>query len=192
MPLSRVPTNVFFGYTGSSTPFSLPATPAGSPLHTPSFDRKNPFDKMFDNHNEAKSDVESAATSPTLSPSSTHGPTLTAVGSGVVPTLSTMRSTDPSKAARILDPRVTTRPNVPPPPSNLHLHLSNLNLVNGGGLGASSQTCVTSDQVNPNKAGYKHWVARSGTLIANLLVTAGKQKNKTKDHGLGNHYSCQC
>jgi hypothetical protein len=56
--------------------------------------------------------------------------------------------------------------------------LANLSLSAFNG-GANSQTCVTSDQVNPNKAGYKHWVARSGTLIANLLVTAGRNWEDT-------------
>ncbi|KAI7828891.1 phosphoribosyltransferase-like protein [Gamsiella multidivaricata] len=115
MPLSRVPQNVFFGYTGSNTPFSLPVTPAGTPLQTPSLDRvdrKNPFDKMFDSTNDI--------------------PTINGAGSG-------SRSATPS------------------------------------------QTCVISDQVNPQKAGYKHWVARSGTLIANLLVTAGADHIITMD-----------
>ncbi|KAG0238281.1 phosphoribosyltransferase-like protein [Mortierella sp. GBAus27b] len=173
MPLSRVPTNVFFGYTGSSTPFSLPVTPAGSPLQTPSIDRKNPFDS------EANSDVESAATSPTLSPSATHGPSLASVGSGVVPTLSAVRGgLDPSKA-RVLAPPMT-RPTISTQPSHHHMALANLSLSAFNG-GVNSQTCVTSDQVNPNKAGYKHWVARSGTLIANLLVTAGADHIITMD-----------
>ncbi|KAF9177629.1 ribose-phosphate pyrophosphokinase [Haplosporangium sp. Z 767] len=172
MPLSRVPTNVFFGYTGSSTPFSLPVTPAGTPLQTPSLDRidrKNPFDKMFDTTNESNSDIESAATSPTLSPTPANG-------SGVIPTLSAMRESDTPRARHIaprgIRPQATSQPS--------HLNIPPMN-GSGSGTGSPSQTCVTSDQVNPQKAGYKHWVARSGTLIANLLVTAGADHIITMD-----------
>ncbi|KAF9901694.1 ribose-phosphate pyrophosphokinase [Lobosporangium transversale] len=171
MPLSRVPPNVFFGYTGSNTPFSLPVTPAGTPLQTPSIDRKNPFDKMFDSTNESNSDIESAATSPTLSPSTTGG------NGNAVPTLrpETGGSTDSVKKGII--PARGNRHHTIPQPS--HLHIPG---INGAGSSTShSQTCVTSDQVNPQKAGYKHWVARSGTLIANLLVTAGADHIITMD-----------
>lgn len=158
MPLSRVPANVFFGYTGASTPFSLPVTPAGTPLQTPSLDRidrKNPFDKMFDSTNESNSDIESAATSPTLPP---------AANGGVIPAIAGLRL-DSEPKVRHLAPR-GIRPQALSQPSHLAIPSSS-------GTGSPTQTCVTSDQVNPQKAGYKHWVARSGTLIANLLVTAG-------------------
>ncbi|KAI1315588.1 ribose-phosphate pyrophosphokinase [Mortierella claussenii] len=188
MPLSRVPQNVFFGYTGSSTPFSLPVTPAGTPLQTPSLDRvdrKNPFDKMFDSTNESNSDIESAATSPTLSPANGvngSGPVNGNGSTGVIPTLSALRSegnggTDPVKkgllAPRGIRPQATSQPP--------YLNLPSTNGAAGPGSAASAQTCVTSDQVNPQKAGYKHWVARSGTLIANLLVTAGADHIITMD-----------
>ncbi|KAG0312062.1 ribose-phosphate pyrophosphokinase [Dissophora globulifera] len=181
MPLSRVPQNVFFGYTGSSTPFSLPVTPAGTPLQTPSLDRvdrKNPFDKMFDSTNESNSDIESAATSPVLSPSAANGLTLNGNtnGSGVIPTLSALREgSDATKQPRVLTPRGIR-------PQAIASHLT-IPVVNGVGAGQSTnaQTCVTTDQVNPQKAGYKHWVARSGTLIANLLVTAGADHIITMD-----------
>ncbi|KAF8936070.1 phosphoribosyltransferase-like protein [Dissophora ornata] len=182
MPLSRVPQNVFFGYTGSSTPFSLPVTPAGTPLQTPSLDRidrKNPFDKMFDSTNESNSDIESAATSPTLSPSTGNGSNGNVNGAGVIPTLSALRSEggDAIKT-RVLAPRGIR----PQATSSQPTHL-NIPSINGTGSGSvtPSQTCVTSDQVNPQKAGYKHWVARSGTLIANLLVTAGADHIITMD-----------
>ncbi|KAF9574390.1 ribose-phosphate pyrophosphokinase, partial [Lunasporangiospora selenospora] len=162
MPLSRVPNNVFFGYTGSSTPFSLPVTPAGTPLQTPSLDRvdrKNPFDKMFDSINESNSDIESATTSPTLPPSN---------GTTIVPQLAKFTEV---RAPRHPAPR-GIRPQALSQPSFVNMH---------PGTGGPSQTCVTSDQVNPNKTGYKHWVARSGTLIANLLVTAGADHIITMD-----------
>ncbi|KAF9927264.1 ribose-phosphate pyrophosphokinase [Mortierella alpina] len=183
MPLSRVPNNVFFGYTGASTPFSLPVTPAGTPLQTPSLDRldrKNPFDKMFDSTNESNSDIESAATSPTLAPAGANGAAVVnANGTGVLPTLSALRLEGDAGKVRHLAPR-GIRPQATSQPSHLSIptHTSN-----GGvsGTGSPSQTCVTSDQVNPQKAGYKHWVARSGTLIANLLVTAGADHIITMD-----------
>ncbi|KAF9404977.1 ribose-phosphate pyrophosphokinase [Podila epigama] len=169
MPLSRVPTNVFFGYTGASTPFSLPVTPAGTPLQTPSLDRidrKNPFDKMFDSTNESNSDLESAATSPTLSPAG--------ASTGVLPALAGVRlDGEPAK------PRHTTprgiRPQALAQPSN------SSNFPASSSTGSPTQNCVTTDQVNPQKPGYKHWVARSGTLIANLLVTAGADHIITMD-----------
>ncbi|KAF9028631.1 ribose-phosphate pyrophosphokinase [Haplosporangium bisporale] len=166
MPLSRVPANVFFGYTGASTPFSLPVTPAGTPLQTPSLDRidrKNPFDKMFDSTNESNSDIESAATSPTLSP---------AANGVVIPAIAGLRL-DSEPKVRHLAPR-GIRPQALSQPSHLAIPSSS-------GTGSPTQTCVTSDQVNPQKAGYKHWVARSGTLIANLLVTAGADHIITMD-----------
>ncbi|KAG9319717.1 hypothetical protein KVV02_008331 [Mortierella alpina] len=183
MPLSRVPNNVFFGYTGASTPFSLPVTPAGTPLQTPSLDRldrKNPFDKMFDSTNESNSDIESATTSPTLAPAGANGAAVVnANGTGVLPTLSALRLEGDAGKVRHLAPR-GIRPQATSQPSHLSIptHTSN-----GGvsGTGSPSQTCVTSDQVNPQKAGYKHWVARSGTLIANLLVTAGADHIITMD-----------
>ncbi|KAF9431960.1 ribose-phosphate pyrophosphokinase [Entomortierella beljakovae] len=176
MPLSRVPKDVFFGYTGSSTPFSLPVTPAGTPLQTPSLDRidrKNPFDKMFDSTKvfDENSDIESASTSPTLSPAGAHH------GNGIIPALSALREgnggLDPAKKG-ILAPRGNR-----PVPSALSSQpsFSTIGSTQGGG----GQTCVTSDQVNRQKAGYKHWVARSGTLIANLLVTAGADHIITMD-----------
>jgi ribose-phosphate pyrophosphokinase len=172
MPLSRVPANVFFGYTGASTPFSLPVTPAGTPLQTPSLDRidrKNPFDKMFDSSIESASDIESTTTSPTLSPSAPNG-----VAAGVIPALSALRLDGENAKTRHIAPR-GIRPQATSQPS--HLNIPVINGLGGGthsGTGSPSQTCVTTDQVNPQKPGYKHWVARSGTLIANLLVTAGK------------------
>ncbi|KAF9108166.1 ribose-phosphate pyrophosphokinase [Mortierella sp. AM989] len=176
MPLSRVPRDVFFGYTGSSTPFSLPVTPAGTPLQTPSLDRvdrKNPFDKMFDSTNESNSDIESATTSPTLSPvTSNHGN-----GSGF-PAFSALRSESVGNGSD------HTKKGLLPPrgirPNSLASHTT-VPTIHAAGVALGGQTCVTSDQVNPQKAGYKHWVARSGTLIANLLVTAGADHIITMD-----------
>ncbi|KAG0044098.1 ribose-phosphate pyrophosphokinase [Gryganskiella cystojenkinii] len=176
MPLSRVPANVFFGYTGASTPFSLPVTPAGTPLQTPSLDkidRKNPFDKMFDSTNETNSDIESAATSPILSPSAGAS----GQSAGLIPAVSALRLEGEVKQRHIAPRGI--RPQALSQPSHL-----NIPAINGGGssgTGSPSQTCVTSDQVNPQKPGYKHWVARSGTLIANLLVTAGADHIITMD-----------
>ena len=163
MPLSRVPPNVFFGYTGASTPFSLPVTPAGTPLQTPSLDRidrKNPFDKMFDSTNESNSDIESATTSPTLPPAGG--------ANGIAPVMSGLRIEGEVTKPRLLAPR-GIRPQALSQPSHFLLPTTN-----GNPSAVNPQNCVTSDQVNPHKGGYKHWVARSGTLIANLLVTAGK------------------
>ncbi|KAG0369405.1 ribose-phosphate pyrophosphokinase [Mortierella sp. AD032] len=157
MPLSRVPPNIFFGYTGASTPFSLPAPSLDR------IDRKNPFDKMFDTTNESNSDIESAATSPILSPS------------GATPALSNLRIEGEVTKPRLLAPR-GIRPQALSQPSHLLLPA-----INGSSAANSAQACVTSDQVNPNKGGYKHWVARSGTLIANLLVTAGADHIITMD-----------
>ncbi|KAG0205026.1 ribose-phosphate pyrophosphokinase [Mortierella sp. GBA30] len=176
MPLSRVPSNVFFGYTGASTPFSLPVTPAGTPLQTPSLDRldrKNPFDKMFDSTNESNSDIESATTSPTLAPAGANGSIpVNANGTGLLPTVSALRESDAGKirhlAPRGIRPQALSQP-------------SHLSIPSASGAGSPSQNCITSDQVNPQKAGYKHWVARSGTLIANLLVTAGADHIITMD-----------
>ncbi|KAF9551452.1 ribose-phosphate pyrophosphokinase [Mortierella hygrophila] len=170
MPLSRVPPNIFFGYTGASTPFSLPVTPAGTPLQTPSLDRidrKNPFDKMFDSTNESNSDIESAATSPTLPPAGG--------ASGIAPPISSLRIEGEVTKPRLLAPR-GIRPQALSQPSHLLLPTTN-----GNPSAMNPQNFVTSDQVNPHKGGYKHWVARSGTLIANLLVTAGADHIITMD-----------
>ncbi|KAF9150785.1 ribose-phosphate pyrophosphokinase [Mortierella sp. AD011] len=179
MPLSRVPRDVFFGYTGSSTPFSLPVTPAVTPLQTPSLDRvdrKNPFDKMFDSINESNSDVESAATSPTLSPAAgIHGN-----GSGVIPTLSTLRSEGANNNSDLVKKGFLAPRGIRTQPNPLAVQAGTPAIFTNG-VAAGGQTCVTSDQVNPQKAGYKHWVARSGTLIANLLVTAGADHIITMD-----------
>ncbi|KAG0238935.1 ribose-phosphate pyrophosphokinase [Actinomortierella wolfii] len=180
MPLSRVPSNVFFGYTGASTPFSLPVTPAVTPLQTPTRDRKNPFDKMFDSTNESNSDIESAATSPTMSAAAAAS----GAPAGPIPSMSLAATTDatttttaapatetktekPANRPKMLAPR-----GVRPMPTSISAKAINNN---------NAENCVTVDQVNPNKAGYKHWVARSGTLIANLLVTAGADHIITMD-----------
>jgi ribose-phosphate pyrophosphokinase len=122
-------------------------------------DRKNPFDKMFDSTNESNSDIESAATSPTLPP---------AGATGIAPVISGLRIEGEVNKPRLLAPR-GIRPQALSQPSQLLLPTTN-----GNPSALNPQNCVTSDQVNPHKGGYKHWVARSGTLIANLLVTAGK------------------
>ncbi|KAF9160534.1 ribose-phosphate pyrophosphokinase [Actinomortierella ambigua] len=187
MPLSRVPTNVFFGYTGASTPFSLPVTPAVTPLHSPTRDRKNPFEKLtFDTIIESSSDLESAATSPAM-------PATTAAGGAAIPAMS-LSSLTAAEAAS--SENKTEGANVPASPGSATTNSKPANRpkmlaprgvrpmptsISAKAISPSNDNCVTMDQVNPNKAGYKHWVARSGTLIANLLVTAGADHIITMD-----------
>ncbi|KAF9970608.1 ribose-phosphate pyrophosphokinase [Actinomortierella ambigua] len=183
MPLSRVPSNVFFGYTGASTPFSLPVTPAVTPLQSPTRERKNPIDKMFGPPSESTSDLESAAASPTM-PAATAGgapvPSLSlsalAAAEAGSSEIKTEGANAPASPAGTADkpanrPRMLAPRGVRPMPTS----------ISAKAIIPNNDNCVTIDQVNPNKAGYKHWVARSGTLIANLLVTAGADHIITMD-----------